>query len=303
MKHLFIINPAAGKGKTLELIPHIEKIFKSRDDEYVIEVTREAGHAVEIAKSYSISEEYRIYSVGGDGTLNEVLNGMAGSNSSLAVIPSGSGNDFIKNIYNFDKDENLIELLVKTINGKEKYMDIGKINDRCFLNISSVGFDAEVVNNSIKLKKLPFIGGKTAYLLGILLTVFRYNSHKLTINIDGKVIEENSLLTAVANGKYYGGGMKVAPKAQIDDGMFTICVIKEISKFRILTLFPRLIKGTHEDIKEVSFYSGANIKINSDKAIAFNIDGELLHGTEAKFQLIPSAIRIVLPSCDGNNKN
>lgn len=295
MKHLFIINPAAGKGKTLELVPHIQEIFNNRNEEYVIEVTREAGHAVEIAKSYSRSEDYRIYSVGGDGTLNEVLNGMAESSSSLAVIPSGSGNDFIKNIYSFNEGENLVELLKKTIDGQEKSIDVGRLNDRYFLSISSVGFDAEVVHNSIKLKKIPFISGKTAYILGILMTVFKYNSHNLTIEVDGKVIREDSLLTAVANGKYYGGGMKVAPDAEIDDGLFTICVIKRVSKPRILRLFPRVINGTHGEIKEVAFYRGAEVKINCNKTIAFNIDGELRYGSEANFELKKAAIKIVLP--------
>lgn len=298
MKHLFIVNPAAGKGKTLELIPHIEEIFKNSSQEHFIEITKEAGHAAQIAKQYSSLGDYRIYSVGGDGTLNEVLNGMAGSSCSLAVIPTGTGNDFVKNIYKFNEDVNLVELLRKTIKGTEKNIDIGKINNRFFLNISSAGFDAEVVKHSINFKKLPLIGGKTAYILGILKTVFRYNSHRLTIDIDGKSFIEDVLLIAVANGKYYGGGMMVAPQADISDGAFNICVIRKVNKLKILALFPRLIKGTHENIKEVSFYSGACVRISCNKEIAFNIDGELLAGKEAFFELLSSSLKIVLPSED-----
>jgi hypothetical protein len=148
MKHLFILNPKAGKGKTLKLIPEIEKIFKERNDEYIIEITKGEGHASEIAKNYSSKEDYRIYSVGGDGTLNEVLNGMVESSSSLAVIPSGSGNDFIKSIYNYSEKENIGKLLRNTINLIRNSLDINEIKkhilnevgkafeaDRCFIRI------------------------------------------------------------------------------------------------------------------------------------------------------------------------
>lgn len=295
MNHLFIINPAAGKGKTLKLIPEIEKIFKERKEKCLVEITKEAGHATEIARKYSSSKNYRIYSVGGDGTLNEVLNGMINSSCSLAVIPSGSGNDFIKSIYKYTKKEKIEDILIKMINGEEKHIDLGIVNNRYFLNIASVGFDAEVVYNSIKLKKVPFISGKLAYILGIIITVFKYNSLKLNIEIDDKRHTIESLLVAVANGRYYGGGINVAPEAQLDDGLFNICAIDKVSKLKILALFPKVIKGTHSEIKEVSFYSGKNIKIESNKDISFNIDGEITRGKKADFKIINNGIKIVFP--------
>lgn len=149
MKHLFIINPEAGKGKAIAYVESIKNIFQGMEDEYHIEVTGYPGHATQIVKEYTSKEDYRVYAIGGDGTLNEVLNGIIGSTSSLAVIPAGSGNDFIKNIVS-EEDE---YILLKTINGKEKYMDLGKVNDRYFINISSVGFDSEVVYNAKSIKK------------------------------------------------------------------------------------------------------------------------------------------------------
>jgi YegS/Rv2252/BmrU family lipid kinase len=295
MNHLFIINPAAGKGKNLKLIPMIEKIFKDKEDQCLIEVTKGIGHATEIAKSHSEKGDYRIYSVGGDGTLNEVLNGMVNSSSSLAVIPSGSGNDFIKSIYNFSKQDKIEDILHKMIKGEEKYIDLCEFNDRYFINIASVGFDAEVAYNSIRLKKLPFIGGKLAYILGIILTVFNYKSYKLSISIDGKIISLDALLVAIANGRYYGGGINVAPKAEINDGLFNICAIEKVGRFKILTLFPKVIKGTHAEIKEVSFYSGSKVRIESDEEIAFNIDGEITKGKEAEFKMIKNGIKIIYP--------
>lgn len=295
MKHLFIINPAAGKGKTLKIIPLIEKIFKEKKEEYIIKITEGAGHASEIAKKYSSLEDYRIYSVGGDGTLNEVLNGMADSSSTLAVIPSGTGNDFIKSIYNYSRKENIENILKKMINGKEKYIDLGIFNNRYFINIASVGFDAEVAYNAIKLKKLPFIGGKLAYILAIIITVFMFNHENLHIEIDNIKFNLQSLLVAVANGRFYGGGINITPEAEIDDGIFDICAIDKISKLKILALFPKAIKGKHKSIKEVSFYLGKKVKIISNKHISFNIDGEITRGKEAEIKVIVNGIKIVVP--------
>jgi YegS/Rv2252/BmrU family lipid kinase len=295
MKHLFIINPIAGKGKTLKLIPVIEKIFYNRKENYAIEVTKYVGHATELAKRYSNKENYRIYSVGGDGTLNEVLNGMVNTKSSLAVIPSGSGNDFIKSIYKYDKKEAIEKILFKTINGKEHEIDLGKVNDRYFINIASVGFDAEVAYNSIKFKKLPLINGTAAYILGLLITVFKYKSYDLSIEIDSISFNLRSLLVAVANGRYYGGGINVAPKANLNDGFFDICLIDRVGKLKILGLFPKVIKGTHETIKEVNFKSGKVVRIYSKIKLAFNIDGEIIRGNEAEFQIIKRGVQIVIP--------
>lgn len=295
MKHLFIINPIAGKGKTLKLIPIIEKVFKERKESFSIDITKYVGHATEIAKNYSDKEDYRIYSVGGDGTLNEVLNGMVNTNSSLAVIPCGSGNDFIKSIYKYNKKEALEDILIKTINGIESKIDLGKVNNRYFLNIASVGFDAEVAYNSIKFKKLPLVNGTAAYILGLLLTVFKYKSYDLIIEVDNTSYKLNSLLVAVANGKYYGGGINVAPKANLNDGFFDVCLIKRVGRFKILGLFPKVIKGTHETIKEVNFKSGKVVHIISKEDLAFNIDGEIIKGKEAEFEIIKHGMQIVIP--------
>lgn len=295
MTHLFIINPAAGKGRTKRLIPLIQKIFEEKDEPFKIEVTKYSGHATEIAKRYSSEDAYRIYSVGGDGTLNEVLNGIINSSSSLAVIPSGSGNDFFKSIYEFSKQDKLESILKRTIEGKEKFIDLGEINGRYFINIASVGFDAEVAYSSIKLKRFPFINGTIAYIMGILITLLKYKSYDLSIEIDDKKYELNSLLVAVANGKYYGGGINVTPKAKLDDGRLEVCMIERVGRFKILRLFPKVIKGEHESIKEVSFKSGKKVSVICKKTMAFNIDGEIVRGKQADFNIIEKGIKVVIP--------
>lgn len=321
MKHLFIINPIAGKGKALEYIPKIKEYFSRIKDIFFIEVTKYPGHAIELVKKYVSKDTFRVYSVGGDGTLNEVLNGMAGSNSSLAIIPAGSGNDFVKSIFNysFDKNNSTVKnlsdkdiivrdtndivtdsfknnLLEKLINGNEATVDIGRINNRYFINISSLGFDAEVVYKSHKIKKFPLITGLLAYILSVLVTLINYRSNPLKIVIDGQTIEKGTLLVAIANGRYYGGGMEAVPSADLNDGLLDICLIEYVGRLKILKFLPKFIKGQHTSIKEVSFFKGKNIRIISNNKIAMNIDGEtnIING-KVDFEIVPKGIRIVMP--------
>mgnify|MGYP001426147672 FL=1 len=170
MKHLFIVNPAAGKGKTLNCITQIENFFKKSKASYCIEVTEKPGHSTNIVKKHLQGGKTRVYSVGGDGTLNEILNGMIGSVGSLGIIPKGSGNDFIKSIDISYKSGDIME---RTIKGREVPVDIGRVNGRYFINIASVGFDAEVAHNAVKFKKLPLIPGSLAYILSTIITAIR----------------------------------------------------------------------------------------------------------------------------------
>lgn len=292
MRHLFIINPMAGKGNSLKLIPKIEHILANLKEEYKIEITQRPGHAIELVKAYVQEENYRVYAVGGDGTLNEVLNGMVGSNSSLGVIPAGSGNDYIKSVTTHPYHD----ILYRTIVGKEKLIDIGKLNDRYFLNVASCGIDARIAFNAQRFKKLPIINGFTAYYLSILYTVLKYKNEFVNTEIDDYKFKELTVLVAFGKGSSYGGGMKVLPNAIIDDGYLEVCYIKGMNKIKILTLFPTLIKGTHGAITEyVSFFKCKTAKVSFDKEMPINIDGEIIMSKEVNFSVVPKTIKFIIP--------
>lgn len=292
MKHIFIINPVAGKEKSLELIPFINEYFRDKAEEYVIQVTKYQGHATEIAKEYSTNEKCRIYSVGGDGTVNEIVNGIAGTDSALGVIPTGSGNDFIRSIHS--KFE-IKEMLISTIRGEEKSIDLARVNDKYFINISSIGFDADVVFNADKFKKVPGITGSMAYVFSIVYSVFKKKICDIKIDIDGEKMELKLLLAAIANGKYYGGGMLPAPGAELDDGLFDICLVTEVSRLQILNLFPKYMKGLHGQLEQVSFYKGKKINIESSDNVCLNIDGEIVTSKAINFEILESAINVIFP--------
>jgi len=292
MKHIFIINPAAGKGKSLELIPFIEEYFKDEAEEFVTRVTEYSGHATEIAKEYASSSKCRIYSIGGDGTVNEIVNGIAGTESSLGVIPTGSGNDFIRS---FQTQFDLKDMIVSTINGEEKCIDLAKVNDKYFINISSIGFDANVVYNADKFKKVPGVTGSMAYLISIIYTIFKKKICNINIDIDGKKMELKLLLAAVANGKYYGGGIIPTPDAKLDDGLFDICLVTDMRRMQMFSLFPKYMKGLHAQLKQVSFYKGKKISIESQENLCLNIDGEIFTARTINFELLENAIKVIFP--------
>lgn len=292
MKHLFIINPKAGKGKAVTFIKEIKEYFKDKED-YFIETTEREGHATSLVREYVDRNDYRVYSIGGDGTLNEVLNGIIGSNSSLAVIPAGTGNDFIKSIMEGGNNK---DILRRTIEGTEEFIDLGKINKKYFINISSVGFDAAVTQNARYLKRKPFVSGKLAYLFSIFLTMYKFKGIDVDIIIDGVTIKRKILLIAIANGKYYGGGMKVAPDAKVTDGLLDICIVNNMSMWRVFRLFPKLIIGRHGDIEEVEFLKCESILIKGKESFPINMDGEILNNNEIHIGVEKQHISVVKPN-------
>ncbi len=291
MRHLFIINPAAGQKKAIGMVPEIERIMGYKCDEYSIEYTKGPGHATEIARRYVERDDFRVYSIGGDGTLSEVLNGLVGSNSSLSVIPAGSGNDFFRSI----SEKKTNNILQRTIDGSERPIDIGRVNNKYFLNISSIGFDAEVANSANTLKEKTFLSGSAAYLASVFITILKNRSYDVDITIDGKHLHENILLAAIANGRFYGGGILPAPEATIDDGLFDICTVSALSKSKIIWLLPKYIRGKHTDMKEVKFYKGREIAFHCNHSMLLNIDGEVESVFKVEFQIIPKALKFIFP--------
>ncbi|TDT51321.1 diacylglycerol/lipid kinase family protein [Fonticella tunisiensis] len=290
MSLLFVVNPEAGKGKAKSLIPLIERTCRENNVEYEIRQTSGPGDGTRIAKWGAENGFKRIVSVGGDGTLNEVVNGMAGGSAALGIIPGGSGNDFIRSI---DSHKPLEEVIVDVIKGIPERVDLGLCNGRYFINVGSVGFDAEVVIKTESAKR--FFSGKAAYVAALLNTIFTYKGKMIRIEVDGKAIETNTLLIAIANGRYYGGGMIPAPEADIKDGCFDICHIRMVSKLKIFALFPRFMKGKHGSINEVSFYRSKRVKLSSNESLSINIDGEIIKDNTAEFEIIEGAINVIFP--------
>ena len=256
MQHIFIINPKAGKtDQTENIIKAVQQLYANHEFEgtYIIERTNSREETINIAKKYAESgKEVVLYACGGDGTLNDVLNGSIGhDNVTLTHLPTGTGNDFIK-YFGIDAKEGFANLK-ELMNGKVIDTDVIKIGEHYSLNLTNVGLDAVIAQNVSKFKKIPFIKGKRAYKLSIAYSFFTSTKHYMDIIIDGNKEEENCYTIAVfANSKYYGGSYYASPFSDIQDGLMDVILLPKLSRLGILKILPVYEKGKH--LEEKYFY-------------------------------------------------
>lgn len=287
---LFIINPAAGRGRSKELIGLIEKEMKNYGANFTIKVTKGPEDAIDLVCQ---SKTDHIIAVGGDGTVTEIAKGISKRGyGTIGIIPAGTGNDFIRSL-KISKDPR--EALKTIIKGKIKKIDIGLANGHRFLNIGSIGLDAEVVQRAQKIKKTS--KSQLSYILSVFITLVKFKRKNISLDIDGKNMEKSLVLFAIGNGKYYGGGLKMIPDAKLDDGFLHICLVENISKLRILTIFPELFKGTHTRHKKYTqSFQAKRVKVNSPEELYMNLDGDIFPaGKEIEFSLADEKLNIIIP--------
>ena len=288
-KILFILNPRAGGGRAKKLLPLIKEEMDKHSVEYKIIETTKPMEATEIAKEDKEFET--IIAVGGDGTVNEVAKGIILRGfGRLGIIPGGTGNDMARSLNLPKKLEENLDIIIE---GYERNIDIGRVNGDKFLNIASIGFDAEVVLNNIKIKQIIKAG--FSYLISVIYTLLSYKKKNMEIIIDGKTIKEEVVLMAIGNGKYYGGGLQILPMAEVDNGLFSICIVSKANNLTLLRLFPTIFSGKHINLKKyVQIHEGRNIKIESSENFYLNIDGEILPEIKKlEFSMTNEKLRVI----------
>lgn len=297
MKHIFIINPAAGQGKALDFIkPKIEEVCAKYSLDYEIHVTEKQGEGLEYTRNRAASgEEIRFYACGGDGTLYDIVNGAFGyKNVQVAVIPLGSGNDFIRLFGT--KEEFLV--LDDVVNGVPVEFDVIKCGDEIAINQCSMGMDAEVCAMQGKIKKLPLVTGEGAYYIGCLYAIIKKFRNKFTYKIDdGEEITKDCLFCFCGNSRWYGGGFMAAPLALPEDGLLDFVIVEAgVSRIKLTSLLNKYKRGEHLDWDITSFQRGKKLVIHSDKPAAVNVDGETKYVTDASFEIIEKGITYVVPA-------
>lgn len=285
----FIVNPVAGSGRAKAFIKEVEPDLIKKGITYKIAYTNYPGHAIELAAQVNSSIYSKVVSVGGDGTLNEVLNGLELKKMTLGIIPAGTGNDLIKSL-NIPKDE--YQALEVVLEGRKMSIDIGTINHKRFINVSGVGLDVEVLRETIQLKKV--FKGKASYILGVLKALVNFKSRTIELMIDGDYHREEIMLCAIGNGQYIGGGMKITPKADLEDGLLDICMVRRMPKLKLLVLFPKVFSGSHLGIPGVKYLRGKKVSIISPQNIWVNGDGELLQETTPTFTILEKSLNILV---------
>ena len=297
MKHIFLINPKAGKKGNAESVirPQIENYCGKEGLDYEIYVTKAQGDAQNYCRERAQSgEAIRFYACGGDGTLYEVVNGAFGfSNCEVAVIPLGSGNDFIRL---FGTKEEFINVEAQ-VTGIPVELDVVKCGDKIAINQCSMGMDAEVCAKQADFKKLPLVNGEMAYLLAAVQALFKKLGHKFTITIDdNEPFTENVLFCLSANSRWYGGGFKAAPLAWPDDGKLDFIIVRhDGGRLRLFPLLQKYKRGEHLGLSITQYVTGKRMAVKSDVPAAVNIDGECEFVTECVFEIVPKAIKFVVP--------
>lgn len=297
MKYVFIINPAAGKGKTVNtLYDEIANYCSKRKLEYCVQITAAAGDAYRFAREHAMTgEEITIFLAGGEGTVFEALNGTFGyDNVTLGVIPIGSANDFLKY---FPKDnKRLFSDIDEQIGGSPIKMDVIKAGEYYCLNSCSVGMDAIVARDMSKFKRWPLVNGSMAYKLAIFKCFLGKIGCRLTLFADGNDLgNRNCLFAVVANGPAYGGGFLAAPKAVPFDGKLNYTIVENISKFKILRFINKYKIGDVEGLSFIHSGECQNYSIKSDKEVPVNLDGEIFNMKEIDFSIIKSGVKFQLP--------
>ncbi|MBQ9061025.1 MAG: hypothetical protein IJ128_07770 [Firmicutes bacterium] len=323
-KHYFIINPAAGQGKALNLIPDIHavcqvagidyKIYESSapgDAERYVHSRCQAHQTAESAAGKQLSDALRFYACGGDGTLNEVVNGAAGHDfAEVGCIPTGTGDDFVRNFPGARFDD-----LIAQIQGESQPADLirydgicdGEYVSRYCVNMFNIGFDSNVVDLTGRMKQLPLMSGSLAYLASVGVMLAEKKGADLRVEYEnGEVHDGRILLIAVANGCFCGGGVKGIPRAVTNDGLFDVSLVRDIPRHMFAALFPKYMNGTHltdkrlEDVIRYTQETFLRISPNR-KLMKLCVDGEITKAGPVRFAIAPKALRFIIPAPKSEN--
>ena len=300
MVRLVIVNPMAGTGKGVKYVKGLEKIFLNikkegliKEDKVFIETTDYIGHATLIVKNYlkEYSEQIVVYVVGGDGTLSEVVHALKYiDRASIVVIPKGTGNDFSRTVNSY---KSMRKIIRSSLDKTPTLVDTINMGNRTAINVLNAGLDAAIADNMELFRKWPFVSGSMKYKLAIAYTIFGAKKYKLKIRIDGKIYKGLYTLIAIGNNKYYGGGVKALPDADISDGKLNICLIDSTTFIQKLMFLPKYSKGKHEKIKLVKLLKGKEVSVVSYKKIPVSIDGEIVLTNRFKAKIEEKSVNII----------
>lgn len=304
-KMFIVVNPVSANRTTGKEWSQYEKQLLDSGFEFETALTECPGHATELVRQALKTGYKTIMSVGGDGTMNEAVNGFFENNhlisedSRLVVFSRGTGCDFIKSLGIKNSVEDLLAVLARN---QAKQIDVGKVSfigtkdeviTRYFLNVADIGMGAETANRVNKHSKR--MKGFLSFMLGAVSTIILYKNKDFEVIIDDEIVlSERMNSVIVANGNYFGGGMKVAPEAKMDDGVFDIIILGDLSKPDIIRNFPLIYNGKHLSHPKLKCYRGRRIKVNSCGKALIEVDGEIPGSDDAEFELLPNTLKILV---------
>ncbi len=303
-KTTVIINPKSSNGATGKNIDYIKNIIQKLDNPEII-ITKSKNEATDITQKAILNGTEKIIAVGGDGTINEIINGffleekIINPNVIFGILPCGTGSDFVRTLHLPKNNNKVIE---KILENKTKLIDVGKANysdlnhqakTRFFINASNIGIGGEVVDRVNQTSKI--FGGFASFLAGTILSVMDYKNKKVSITFDHEQkIEFTTINIVVANGQFCGGGMKFLPDSSLDDGLFDILLIGDLSKADFFRLIPKVYSGLHLRDPKINVKKAKNVLIESEYKLKLDFDGEWDGYTSASYDVVRNTIRIII---------
>ena len=295
MKHLFIINPAAGSRNQTEIYrKKIAQACQGRDIDYSVELSAAPGCCTKIAREAALTgEEYRIYACGGDGTLNEVVGGVAGfDNVAVTTFAGGSGNDFARM---FSQPEAFRDL-ERLLDAEVAEFDMIDCNGSYSINICSVGLDARIARDVANYKRLPLLHGFAAYAASTVVNTIRGVHEHYVVEINGERIDGNQTLMCACNGQFYGGGFNPVPDADPTDGIMEVLLITKVSRLKVAQIVGKYKEGKFKEYPHLIRYFRTNqLKIHCDRPSPINLDGELRISDEIDMHIADKKLRFFYP--------
>lgn len=288
-RYLFIVNPAAGQGRTAGLFNSVKPLIDGRNIPYEQRFTSGPGQAESLAREALSAGFSHIVAVGGDGTSHEVVNGILGSSVIFGMVPSGSGNDFPKSA---GIPLGAPEAVETVFSGRERLVDVGRLGGEYFINGLGIGLDGAV---SHRFKKLKRFRGQLGYVLGAVQEAFSFEGFNTEIAIGDWTYSGKLLLTGASNGVYQGGKFRLAPGARVDDGLLDFHIIKDMSPLERLVKIPKVLEGTHSGLSEVMLRTGTEMKLTLERRQPAHMDGEpfYLEPGPHTIEVVPKALRIM----------
>ena len=299
MKHVFVINPASGKENSFEEIRSALEGLETPVD-YELYLTQAPGDATTYIREYcrSYTQPVRFYACGGDGTLNEVVNGAVGfANASVGCYSCGSGNDFVK--YYGGKE---VFLDVKAlIEAEEEFIDLMRVGENYAVNATHFGFDSCVAKIMMNVRRKKLIGGKNAYTTGVVVGLFKGMKNDCKVSVDGELLNPAGkiLLCTIANGQYVGGSFRCAPRSVNNDGLLEVCLVRPVSYITFFKLIGQYAKGTHlgnpKFEKYLEYRRGKTVTVEAPEGFVYSLDGELITQNQFTVEVVHNALRFAVP--------
>ncbi len=300
-KTVFLVNPASDGGKTGRRWPELATRAERLGLQGETLFSERQGHLIELARQAADGGATLVVAVGGDGTLNEVVNGIAGRDIDLATIPLGTGMDFVRT---YGIPTSFHEAVRVALHGERRAIDAGRVRyrtwggdeaERWFANVGSVGMSGAVAQRVNGMSKA--LGGKTTFFYALTRVFLEWQNTEVTVKLDGGEERRGPMHDViVANGVWHGGGMMLAPGALPDDGLFDVVLIGDIGKIDFLTTSPKIYKGKHVAHPKVEVVRSARVEVDAAEHLPIEVEGEQVGTTPAVFEVVPGALRVRVPA-------